>query len=227
MRMAPCVPEQISLFDRLADERGKRVIFVSHCLLNQNTRYAGGAFRRGVVDELVEGFARDGLGIVQMRCPEQCVWGGVRKRHLLRVYGARGTLLYRLLPVLFPFFLWYTRWRYRLLAGRVAREIADYMRSGMAVVGIVGVGGSPSCGVRTTLDMRRSLEVLAGLSVATADRQTMNEHAIVACLREGEGMFVAALRSELRRRHLTAPWYEHELLDEIRGLPAHLRSHLG
>jgi hypothetical protein len=28
----------------------------------------------------------------------------------------------------------------------------------------------------------------------------------------------------LRRKHLTVRWYEHELLDEIRGLPIHLRA---
>lgn len=27
-----------TLMDRLADERSRRVVFVSHCLLNQNTR---------------------------------------------------------------------------------------------------------------------------------------------------------------------------------------------
>ena len=61
MRIIRCVPNQPPPLDRLTDERGKRVIFVSHCLLNQNIRYPGGAFRRGVVDELVESVARDGL----------------------------------------------------------------------------------------------------------------------------------------------------------------------
>jgi hypothetical protein len=35
------------LLERLKDERSKRVIFVSHCWLNENTRYLGGAFRPG------------------------------------------------------------------------------------------------------------------------------------------------------------------------------------
>ena len=215
---------QQRLSERLSDERGKRVIFVSHCLLNQNTRYLGGAFRPGTVRELVDAIERDGLGIVQMRCPEQCAWGGVRKRYILRVYGARGTLWYRLLPLLYPLFLWYTRWRYHILARRVAREIADCTRSGISVEGIVGVGGSPSCGVRTTLDLRRSLEVLANTPIARLNRDTMNEQAIVACRREGEGLFTETLRRELRLKQLAVPWYEHDLLDEIRGLRARLLS---
>lgn len=206
----------------LEDERSKQVIFVSHCLLNENTRYAGGAFRRGGLDELTDAFQREGLGIVQMRCPEQCAWGGVRKRSILRVYGSCGTLLFRLLPVLVPLFLWYTRVRYWFLARAVAREIDDYLRSGFTVAGVVGVGGSPSCGVCTTLDLQQSLHVLAGCPASALDRRSMNEQAIVDCLRPGAGLFVAALRRHLCQRHRSVVWYEHELLDEIRGRPIQL-----
>ncbi len=212
------------LLERLKDERSKRVIFVSHCLLNENTRYLGGAFRQGGVDELVDGFQQEGLGISQMRCPEQRAWGGVLKRYLLPIYGSRGTLLYRLRHLLLPLFLWYTRWRYRRLANEVVRDIEDYVRSGFEVVGIVGVGGSPSCGVCTRLDLRCSLEVVAGCPLARLDRRVMNEEAVAACLSEGEGLFVAAVQRRLRRKHLTIRWYEHDLLSEITGQPIHLRA---
>jgi predicted secreted protein len=211
------------VLQRLSDERSNRVIFVSHCLLNEHTRYAGGAFRQGSVDELVDGFQREGLGIVQMRCPEQCAWGGVRKPYILPVYGARGTALYPSLVVLFPLFLLYTRMRYHVFARSIAREIADYVRSGTAVVGIVGVGGSPSCGVWTTLDLRRSVDSLASCPVAQLNRDTMNEQAIVACRRRGQGMFTEALRRHLAYRRLSVSWYEHDLLNEIRGQPALLQ----
>src|SRR5215471_7303757 len=135
------------LLERLADERSKRVIFVSHCLLNENTRYLGGAFWPGGMDELVDIFQQESLGICQMHCPEQRAWGGVLERYMLPIYGSHGTLFYRLRHVLLPLFLWYTRWRYRRLAKEVVRDIEDYVRSGFGVVGIVGVGGSPSCGV--------------------------------------------------------------------------------
>jgi predicted secreted protein len=60
---------------RLQDERSGRVVYVSHCLLNENTRYLGGAFRPGAVDEVVETYLRDGTGICQLPCPEQLAWG--------------------------------------------------------------------------------------------------------------------------------------------------------
>ncbi len=217
-------PARQLLLERLKDERSKRVIFVSHCLVNENTRYLGGAFRQGCVDELVDGFQREGLGICQMHCPEQRAWGGVLKRYLLPMYGSRGTLLYRLRHVLLPLFLWYTRWRYWRLAKEVVRDIEDYVRSGFEVAGIVGVGGSPSCGVWSSLDLRRSLEVVAGCPLASLDRRVMNEEVVAACLNEGEGLFVAAIQRELRRKHLSIRWYEHDLLSEIREEPMCLRA---
>ena len=38
-------------------------MFVAHCLLNENTRYLGGAFRPGAVDEVVDIYLRAGTGI--------------------------------------------------------------------------------------------------------------------------------------------------------------------
>jgi len=77
-----------TLRERLRDERGGRVLFVSHCLLNENVRYQGGAGRRGAVDEIVDECRMRGLGICQMPCPEQRAWGGVGKR-FTTPYGRR------------------------------------------------------------------------------------------------------------------------------------------
>lgn len=212
------------LLKHLEDDRGKRVIFVSHCVLNENTRYLGGAFRRGGIDELVDRFQQEGLGISQMRCPEQRAWGGVLKRYILPLYGSKGTLPYRFLPLLLPLFLWYTRVRYWRMAREVVRDIEDYVRSGFEVVGIVGIGGSPSCGVCTTLDIGRSIEAVAACPLAEIERHRMNEDSLIACLREGEGLFIEAIRRQLKRKHLPIRFYEHEVLTEIRGQPIHLRA---
>ncbi len=67
------------LLERLKDERSKRVIFVSHCLLNENTRYLGGAFQRGGVDEIVDGFQQEGLGCSTLLCHHPS--GGNERRH--------------------------------------------------------------------------------------------------------------------------------------------------
>jgi uncharacterized protein YbbK (DUF523 family) len=206
------------LSERLADARGREVVFVSHCLLNENARYLGGAFHRGAVPEIVE-LLSSGVGVCQMPCPEQRAWGGVRKPHMLRAFGLRDSALYPLRGVLFRFFVWQTRVRYDRLARRVARDIEDCSRAGVRVLGVVGVAASPSCGAGTTLDLRRSFEVLARCPLARVDRPTVNERAVAACRVPGEGLFVAALKRHLARRRLEVPFVEYDLIAEMRGEP--------
>lgn len=172
-------------------------MFFAHCILNENTRYLGGAFRPGVVDEVLETYVRQGIGICQTPGPEQRAWGGVLKRWILLFYGSERTAIHGLRGLIVPLFLAYTREIYRRIAARIARNIQDYARSGFEVVGKVGFGGSPSCGVDRTLDLKRSLPVLASMPIDQLHRETFNEHAIMRCLAEGQGLFTRALEREL------------------------------
>jgi predicted secreted protein len=214
---------------RLGDRRSGRVVFISHCLLNENVRYLGGATRPGAIDELVDAAQGAGVGICQLACPEQRTWGGVLKPYLLLAYGSdrkgRGSARRLITPV----FLAYTRWCYRRLARQVAAEIADYRRSGHEVVGIVGVDGSPSCGVRRTLDVDRSVRALAACDPTSTDATAFNERVVLANLVPGEGLFIAELRRQLRSRRQTVPLYAHDLVAELAGrreVPPGLRAAL-
>lgn len=205
------------MLDQLRDERSRQVMLVSHCLLNQNTRYAGGAARPGAITEAVDELVGADYGLHQLPCPEQRAWGGVLKRHSLRLYHSRGGPLYPLRGVLLRAFSAWTRLHYSRLARQVARDVVDYQRSGITVAGIVGVGSSPSCGVNTTLDLRASLDVLAACPAAALTREVINEEAVAACRRPGEGMFIQALDRRLRRRGITLPALEHDLVGELHG----------
>ena len=104
----------VALWTRqLEDQRSRKVVFLSHCLLNENTRYLGGACRCGAVREVIQVCIDSGYGIVQMPCPEQHAWGGVLKRRLLWFFGSEGRWQYRLRNALLPLLLWYTRRVYR------------------------------------------------------------------------------------------------------------------
>jgi alpha-1,6-mannosyltransferase len=206
------------LSEQLADSRGNRVLFVSHCLLDENVRYLGGAFHSGAVPEMAAAVG-SGIGICQLPCPEMRAWGGVHKRWMLLGYGLRDTPLYPVRVPVFWLFRAYTRLRYRILARAVAREIAQYDDAGVAVAGIVGIGASPTCGVSTTLDLRRSFDVVAGCPLVAIDRRLVNERAVEACRVPGEGMFVWALRRALQRRGIEVPFLEHDLIAEMHGSP--------
>ena len=101
------------------------------------------------------------------------------------------------------------------LAGQVARDIRDYVRSGRSVQAVVGVGGSPSCGVRTTLDLAGVLDTIAGCDPTQLNTDDFNRRVIAAHARPGQGLFIAALRRQLRHRGLDVPFEEHDLIAEI------------
>jgi predicted secreted protein len=205
--------------ERLRDRRGRRVVFLAHCLLNENTRYLGGACTGGPVREILQPCLDQGIGIVQLPCPEQQAWGGVLKSRLLLFYGAEGTLRYRFRAVLLPLLLWYTRRVCRRLARQAAAQVEDYRRAGFTVVGIVGVDGSPSCGVRKTLDVKESLSAIGRLRENAATAREMND-IVRGCAVPGTGLFVALLREELERRGASVPFLAQDLLAELDGRPS-------
>lgn len=202
--------------ERLRDARSRRVVFLSHCLLNENTRYPGGATRRGAVCEVARACLDHGVGIVQLPCPEERAWGGVLKRRLLLFFGARGTLRAWLGAALLPLAMAYTRRVYRRLARQVAAQVDDYRRSGFTVVGIVGVDGSPSCGVERTVRVRPALVALTRLAPGSARPADVNA-AVRGALAPGPGLFTRLLRDELDRRGASVPFTAHDLMAELEG----------
>jgi predicted secreted protein len=211
--------DKISQLQRsLRDARGMKVVFLSHCILNENTRYLGGARSPACVEPIVQECIGNDWGIVQLPCPEQRAWGGVVKRLMLKAYGAENSLLYRFRAIVVPAFVLYSKWLYRRLARQVAREIEDYVKSGFTVVGIVAIDGSPTCGLSVSLDLRASFARTATMEVAGATIANMNE-IICETLVAGNGLFTAALRDELDRRHLEVPYFAHDLVAEISGKP--------
>jgi predicted secreted protein len=147
--------------DTLQDARQREVVFLSHCILNENTRYLGGSFCPGAMTGVVGKWMDKGAGIVQMPCPEQLVWGGVNKTWMWLAYASLGTVRQYLSTALLPIFLLYTRLRYKMIACDVCKQMKDYRKAGYKIVGVVGIDGSPTCGVRRCLSMEKSTEFFA------------------------------------------------------------------
>jgi hypothetical protein len=99
----------------------------------------------------------------------------------------------------------------------VAAELADYRGSGYRVMGIVGVDGSPSCGVQRTLDIDRAVGALASCDPVATDAAAFNERVVLGNLVCGQGLFISALSHQLRRRRLQVPLYAHDLAGELGG----------
>jgi uncharacterized protein YbbK (DUF523 family) len=195
--------------NRMHDVRGGRVVFISHCLLNQNTRYLGGAVGPGAVVGAVDPYLRERVGIVQMECPEQRVWGGVLKRRFLWLIDHPD--LAGRLGIASGLLRGYLRLRYRRIARRVARDVEDYVASGFEVVGVVGVAGSPSCGVDTTLDLGCALRAVGSCPLSGPTTDWINRSVIARSAVPGSGVFIEALGYGFDRRSIRVPFNEVDL----------------
>jgi predicted secreted protein len=122
-------------------ERSKKVIFISHCLLNQNARPLGGEKYSGVVKELVELFAESGVGVIQIPCPQLEFNEGLnRKSKSKDSYDNNGFRL-----------------KCQRLSSNVIETIESYLRKNYEILGILGVEQSSTCGVYQIQKGRRSI----------------------------------------------------------------------
>jgi len=115
------------------DRRGYKVAFVAHCILNQNAVVHGLASAEGIVKEIVDFFYERGVGLVQLPCPELGYAGSMRFWQSREQYESVG---------------------FRRYCRRLAEDQADLAleleRGGCRVLAVVGIRGSPSCGVSET-----------------------------------------------------------------------------
>ena len=122
-------------------ERSKKLIFVSHCLLNQNARPLGGEKYPGVVKDLLELFSESGVGIIQIPCPQIEFNEGInRKAKSKDSYETDGFRL-----------------SCQKLSSNIIEKIESYLRKSYSVLGILGVELSPTCGVYQIQNGRRSV----------------------------------------------------------------------
>jgi len=114
----------------LRDSRSNKAVLVAHCLLNQNSVVLGRARRSGMVSELVEELVKEGVGVVQLPCPELIHFGIKRfwqVREQMDSVGFRETC--------------------KKLANEVVKLVRELEKGGVEILGVIGVKGSPSCGV--------------------------------------------------------------------------------
>ena len=148
------------------DGRSKRVIFLAHCLLNQNAISDGTAVCPAAFGELIQLLLDHEVGVVQMPCPELCCLGLDRGD----VHGAdrpvveENTRIRRAMEKDGP------RQKREALADLVAEQVQEYHKHGFQVLGIVGANRSPNCGVETTSDFDREVEGRGAFMEAIAQR---------------------------------------------------------
>ncbi len=112
------------------DNRSKKIIVLAHCLLNTNAKTLGYSPKKAGELELLQMLWQNNCGIMQLPCPEHRVYGSKRWGHGKEQFS---TAFFRKASreMLMPYI----------------DELEDYILSGYQIVGIIGVAGSPSCGL--------------------------------------------------------------------------------
>jgi predicted secreted protein len=159
-------------------KRSKKIIVVSHCLLNANAKVGPLAMYQGVLREAMDCFIEDGTGILQLPCPESSYLGINRWGMSYEQYDH-------------PNFKRHCR---NILKPSLD-QIETFVAGGYIIRGVIGADGSPNCGV-TTIPSGLSGGVIR--SIDDIENQLEGFQ-----YREGTGVFFGILKEMLKDRGIS------------------------
>lgn len=128
------------------DKRSKKIVLVAHCVLNQNSKIDACAHYPGAILEAAESLLHSGAGIIQLPCPELLYLGLDREADPKadRTIESEDTRVAERMQ----------EDKCRLLCqsliDSVVYQVEEYIKHGFHIIGIVGINGSPTCGVEIT-----------------------------------------------------------------------------
>jgi predicted secreted protein len=156
---------------------GRKIAIISHCLLNQNVKPHQRARYPGIVNPVLDAIQEEGYALVQLPCPEIAFAGTRRWSQVIEQYD---TPKYR--------------HHCRDLASQSIDQIDHFLRDNTFTLVLIGLEGSPSCGVQLT----GSSSEWQGYPGAVE----MNGKYPV---KKGTGLFMQALQREIESRGLIVP----------------------
>lgn len=164
-------------------KRSRRVLIVCHCLLNANAKVFPLATCPGVCMTPLRRSLEEGAGLLQLPCPETVALGLNRFGMTREQYDH-------------PAF----RRACRTMLEPSLDQIEVYASAGYELMGLVGVDGSPNCGVQTTCYGFRGGEL-------SAPDSNIEEQVANLCLAPGRGVFMEEMLAALEARNLCIPLY--------------------
>ncbi len=156
---------------------GRKIAVIAHCFLNQNTKPHQRARYPGIVTPVLAAVQEAGFALMQLPCPEISFAGMKRWSQVIEQYD---TPKYRE--------------HCRILAGQSVDQIDHFLRDDSFTLVIIGLEGSPSCGVQFT----GSSDKWQGYP---GDAEFDGKYPV----KKGVGLFVHALQEEIKQRGLLIP----------------------
>ncbi|CAG36287.1 CD3072 family TudS-related putative desulfidase [Desulfotalea psychrophila] len=162
--------------------RSKKIIILCHCLLNSNAKITPLATCGGVYKSVVAQYIADGVGLVQLPCPEsgylgQNRWGMTRDQY--------NTLHFR-------------KYCREILAPSL-NQIKAFVDAGYEIQGVIGMDGSPNCGVEETCIGFTGGEICCQEDI---ERQRDNMSMV-----PGRGVFFEVLQEMLLAEEISLPFW--------------------
>lgn len=138
------------------DKRGKKILLVAHCILNQNSKIDFCAYYPGAILEAAQAILDSGVGIIQLPCPELLCLGLDRQadERESRTIESEDTRVAKLMKEKQSACLCQS------IVDSIAYQIEEYNKHGFQIIGLLGVNGSPTCGIDTTWAEDREYEGL-------------------------------------------------------------------
>lgn len=177
-------------------KRKKKIVLVSHCILNVNAKVNEIAYCEAGVTDFVTALMNAGFGIIQLPCLEMDMcganrWGQVEAQLNHPHFEARCREL--LTPILY--------------------QVKNYAQNGYQVAAVIGLNGSPTCGVDFTCTGDWSGEIGEGFHIT--------EKAKTCRKKDAPGVMMRILSELLSDYHLDLPFYslnEENPADSIKNI---------
>lgn len=166
----------------------KKIIFVSHCILNTCAKVTGfgeaGKAEEEARRQLVIHAVEKGIQLVQLPCPEFTLYGPERWGHTREQFDN-------------PFFREHCRYILKPVLIQLKAYLQQEEKGNLQVLGIVGVDGSPSCGVYSTC---------SGLWGGEFSGRADLEDVLATCHRaSGKGVMMEALCQMMEEEGIRVP----------------------
>jgi len=154
-----------------------RIVLLAHCLLNPFSKVRGSPDNSELAIEVHKFFRENQYGIIQLPCPELLHGGLTRWGQTRSQYNS-------------VFF----RKHCEILAEGIVNQVEEYKRCNVAVRPIIGIDGSPSCGVSYTCEGPWGGELSQNHELENKIKQLQMIH--------GKGVFMEILEERLRSKSI-------------------------
>lgn len=115
------------------DIKSKKIILLSHCILNSYSKVESFSENNGALKEILIELMMKDYAIIQLPCPEH-LYLGTRRWEMSREQYDNEMFRNHCITLINP----------------ILNEVSNYIKSGYEIKYIVGMKGSPNCGITKT-----------------------------------------------------------------------------